>query len=194
MKRAALALAGAALIALPAMVLAADQTFTAKLTTEAEVPALEEASDASGRASVTIADDGTLEYTVTYRDLTGPALASHIHFGSPTEAGPVMIPLEHGESPFSGSFSAADFVTEDGGPQTYDEALSAIRDGLAYVNIHTEANAPGELRGQLRAEEPPDSAAASGASGSASVALLVLFALAALGLVVGSRRFSLRTR
>jgi hypothetical protein len=194
MKRVSLALAAAALISLPAMVLAADQTFTARLTTEAEVPDLETPSDASGKASVTIVDDGTIEYMVSYQDLTGDAVASHIHFGPTGEAGPVMIPLEHGASPFSGSFSEADFVPVEDGPQTYDEALAAIRDGVAYVNIHTQANPAGELRGQLRAAEPPDTAAGSRTSAPASLAVILLFAMAGLGLVLGTRRFARHAR
>ncbi len=194
MKRVALALAAAAVISLPAMVLAADQTFTARLTTEAEVPDLENPSDASGKASVTIADDGTIEYTVNYQDLTGAAVAAHIHLAPPGEAGPVIIPLAHGPSPFSGSFSGADFAPVEDGPQTYDEALAAIRDGDAYVNIHTEANPAGELRGQLRAEAPPDSATSSAGTGPGSAAVIVLFALAGLALILGSGRFARQAR
>jgi len=193
MRRLAALLAIAALLSVPAMVLAAEQ-FTASLTTEAEVPAptLPDGYTGSGSASATISDDETeIEYEVNYENLTGPPVASHIHWGAVGAAGPVILPLAHGDSPFSGTLTEADFVAVDGGPQTFAEALDAMRAGDTYINIHTETNGPGEIRGQLRVV--PDTATAEAAPSPAAgmpVMLLALVGVAAF--LFALRRFSFR--
>lgn len=181
MKRLAMLLAVAALVAAPATVLAAEP-FSATLTPEAEVPPV--TSEGSGSASVTISDDETeIAFEVTYQDLSGPVTAAHIHYGDPTVAGGVIFPLAHGDSPFSGTLTEAEFTPLDGGPQTYAEALAAIRDGDTYINVHTDANPGGEIRGQL--QELPDTATgvdeiADGSAGFSTPAVV----LALLGLAV----------
>jgi hypothetical protein len=193
MRRTAAMIAIAALLSLPVMVLAAEQ-FTASLTPEDEVPAptLPAGYSGSGSASVTISDDATqIEYEVTYDNLTGPPVGAHIHWGAVGEAGPVILPLAHGDSPFSGTLTEADFAPAPGGPQTFAEALDAMREGDTYINVHTEDNQPGEIRGQLRVV--PDTATEDAASSPAAgtpVLLLALVALAAF--LVAARRFSLR--
>jgi hypothetical protein len=196
MRRAAALLATTALLALPATALAAE-SFTADLTVDAEVPPVAAASEGSGSAEVTISDDGSeVTYNVSYQGLTGEATAAHIHFGAPGVAGGVMLPLAHGPSPFGGTLTEADFTPVEGGPQSYAEALDAIRDGNAYINIHTEANPPGEIRGQLEAAEmPPTDAAASGVpagapSGPAVPAVLLVAAVLGAGLML--RRLALQ--
>jgi len=185
MKRVALVLAIAALAAAPAVVLAVEP-FSAVLTPAAEVPPA--SGSGSGTASVTISDDESeIAYEVTYQDLTGPVLAAHIHYGAEDEAGGVILPLAAGASPFSGTLTEADFTPLEGGPQTFAEALAAIRDGKTYINVHTEANQGGEIRGQL--EPLPDTAvAAVDASGSDSMPILVLM-LAGLVALVGFWRY-----
>jgi hypothetical protein len=193
MRRAAALLAIAALMTVPVIALAAEQ-LSASLTPDAEVPAptLPDGYTGSGSASATISDDESqIEYEVSYQNLTGPPVASHIHWGAVGEAGPVILPLAHGDSPFSGTLTEADFAPAEGGPQTFAEALDAIRDGMTYVNIHTEANQPGEIRGQLQLV--PDTATAEPAASPAAgmpVMLLALVGLAAF--LVAARRFSLR--
>lgn len=190
MKRLAMLLAVVALVAAPATVLAAEP-FSATLTPGAEVPPVTN-SDGSGRASATISDDETeIAYEVTYQDLTGPVGAAHIHYGAADVAGGVIFPLAHGDSPFSGTLTEADFTAVDGGPQTYAEALAAIRAGETYVNLHTAMNEGGEIRGQL--QELPDTATAvadiadSSATFSTPALLLALLGLAVF--VFALRRF-----
>ncbi len=190
MKRAAMLLAIVGLLTLPLTALAAAEPFSANLTTGAEVPPV--TGEGTGLASVTISDDGTsIDYEVSYQDLTGPVAAAHIHFGSETEAGGVIFPLEHGASPFAGTLTEADFTPLEGGPQTYEEALDAIRDGMTYVNLHTAAHEGGEIRGQLLAV--PDTATT--APDQAPSALPWTLVLAAIGLAVlvpVARRFAIR--
>ncbi|HSH22068.1 MAG TPA: CHRD domain-containing protein [Candidatus Caenarcaniphilales bacterium] len=191
MRRASALLAIAALVAAPAAVFAAEP-FAADLTPGAEVPPAE--SDGSGSATVTISDDETeISYEVTYEGLTGAPVAAHIHFGGPDVAGPVILPLAHGDSPFSGTLTEADFVPGEGGegPQTFAEAMTAIRDGETYVNVHTEANPAGEIRGQL--EAIPDTAISESetAAPAAQTALLLLL-VGLAGFVLTFRRFAFR--
>jgi len=190
MRLSAMILAIAGLVAAPTLVLAAEP-FTAPLTTAAEVPPV--TGDGSGTASVTISDDETeIAYEVTFENLTGPAVAAHIHYGDTEVAGGVIFPLAHSDSPMSGTLTEADFTPLDGGPQTYAEALAAIRDGMTYINVHTEANQGGEIRGQLR--ELPDTAASPDGviDGTAFLStpamLLALFGAAVL--ILALRRIS----
>lgn len=194
MKRGALSLAVAAILVLPAVAIAHAQTFTTRLSPDNEVPPVAEPSEGSGHATVTIKDDDSIEYEVTYRDLTGEVMMGHIHFGSPDVAGPVMIPLTVGPSPMTGTLTEADFMPVEDGPQTYAEALDAIRNGETYVNLHTAANPSGEIRGQLEESTPPDTSTGllseDGTAPSPFGALVL--AIAGLGLVIGFRRFALR--
>ncbi len=187
MKRTALLMLVLAVFAAPGIALAAGHGFTAELTTGAEVPA-PTGSDGYGSATANINDDGSVDYEVEYQDLTGAPVAAHIHFGEVGVAGPVMLTLAHGDSPFGGTLTEADFTPVEGGPQTYEEGLDAIRDGLTYVNIHTEMNGAGEIRGQLLALPPTDAPA----TGTALPISIMLMTIGAVALVFGFRRFALR--
>ncbi len=199
MRRASVLLAVALVVALPLAALAAEP-FTATLTGDAETPPVE--TDATGSANVTISDDGTsIDFEVTFEGLSGDGTATmaHIHFGpNQNEPGPPIIWFTEvgvtdgsNSSPLSGTATEDDFTPNaDAGPQTWDEALEAIRAGDTYVNVHTTTNPGGEIRGQLM--EIPDTAieAAPAASLAAPLALVVL--AAALAFLVTLRRFAVR--
>jgi hypothetical protein len=98
----------------------------------------------------------TVNYTVTFSGLSGNATMGHIHVGSPTEAGGVVVPFivpAQTSGNFSGSFTAAD-ITGRSTPSTtintgdLDSMLAAMRAGNTYTNIHTASNPAGEIRGQ----------------------------------------------
>jgi CHRD domain len=84
-------------------------------------------------------DSKKLEWTVEYSGLTGPAIAAHFHGPAPVgKPAPVEVPLQAPlDSPIKGSATLTDAQAKD------------LTDGLLYVNIHTAANKPGEIRGQL---------------------------------------------
>jgi hypothetical protein len=98
--------------------------------------------DPDGRGTATIAllpDGRTLCYLLTATGIE-PATAAHIHRGSPTEAGPVVVPL----SPPTAGIS--------GGCTVIDPALhQAIRTmpSAYYVNVHNRPFPDGAIRGQL---------------------------------------------
>ena len=193
MRRASALLAITALLAAPAAVFAAEP-FAAELVPGAEVPppTCDGECTGSGSATVTISDDeSSIEYEVTFEDLTGAPVGAHIHYGGADVAGPVILPFAHGDSPFSGTLTEADFVpVEEGdGPTTFAEALDAIRNGDTYVNVHTEMNPPGEIRGQLNAI--PDTALAEEpASVIGGQAALLLLLVGAAAFVLAFRRLA----
>ncbi|MDQ3552902.1 MAG: CHRD domain-containing protein [Chloroflexota bacterium] len=189
MKRTAMLVMLLAVFAAPGAVLAAERMeFTAVLTTEDEVPPPVVESEGSGRSLVVVFDDGSIEYDLEYRDMTGDPVAAHIHFGAVGEAGPVMLTLVAGPTPVAGTLTEADFMPVEGGPQTYEEGLDAIREGMTYVNVHTEANPAGEIRGQLILLPPTDASTSS----SGTPIGIALLAVAAMALVLGFRRFAFR--
>lgn len=156
----AIALAGAG----PAVARRASQadagtTLTATLAGENSVPPIE--STGSGTAEFTVNDDGTMAFRVEVRDLEGVTQA-HVHEGGPDENGPVVAPLfQFTEAPDGTGGEPRDAtadepIVEEG---TVDDAGLVERivadPGAFYVNVHTVANPPGEIRGQLRAGEEP---------------------------------------
>jgi hypothetical protein len=80
----------------------------------------------------------SLDWQLTFNELTGPANAAHIHTGVRGQSGPVVVPLcGPCQSPASGTATANPGVVE------------ALESGSAYVNVHTAQNGPGEIRGQV---------------------------------------------
>jgi CHRD domain-containing protein len=90
-------------------------------------------------ATVTKSDTGAVvSWQLSFSGLTGAAGAAHIHIAAVGQPGPVAVPLcGPCASPASGSANVDATV------------LSALETGGAYVNVHTAANAAGEIRGQL---------------------------------------------
>jgi hypothetical protein len=96
-------------------------------------------SPASGKAEATFdTDTKLLTWTVTYTDLTGPALGAHFH--GPSDAGKnagIVLPFKTVQSPIQGTATL-----------TENQATDLLA-GKWYANIHTAANPGGELRGQM---------------------------------------------
>lgn len=115
-------------------------TLKATLNVGQEVPKPMGAAGATGAFTATLAANGTLKWTMTFRKLTGAAGAAHIHIGRPGKAGRVAVALC---GPCSSGKGGTVKV-----PRKYWAAVSS---GGAYVNVHTAKNAGGEIRGQLKA-------------------------------------------
>jgi hypothetical protein len=98
---------------------------------------------AGGTFTATVTKSGesaVVRWRLTFRRLTGRALAAHVHIGARGRAGRVAFTLcSRCRSGRSGR------ATVSGG------ALSALQAGRAYVNVHTRRNPGGEIRGQIRA-------------------------------------------
>jgi hypothetical protein len=115
----------------------ADVEFRATLDAAHETPTPAGDTSAAGGTAVMVLDTATktVAYTVTFEGLTGPPAIAHIHTGAPCVAGPVAQAL----SPIAGGTTAA----------LTDATITAMENGGAYVNIHTQLNLAGEVRGQV---------------------------------------------
>ena len=80
--------------------------------------------------------------------------AGHIHAGGPSEQGPLMVALFSGPAsptPTNGVLRQGDIsrASTFNPPFTLDSVLTRIRNGTAYVDLHTAAFSTGELRGHI---------------------------------------------
>jgi len=128
----------AAVLALAPAAFAASETYTADLKAANEVPA----NDSKGSGALTATYDTAtkkLTYTVTYKDLSGPATAAHFHgpADAKTNAGVVVPTKEMTPSPLKGEATLTDAQAAD------------LQAGKWYYNVHTAANKGGEIRGQV---------------------------------------------
>jgi len=93
---------------------------------------------AAGTFSATLTGT-TLRWKLTYSNLTGPAVAAHIHLGARGKTGIAVVALcGPCKSPMTGT---ANSVTDD--------VAALMMKGGAYVNVHTNKNAEGEIRGEI---------------------------------------------
>ncbi len=131
---AAFACVAALAFATPSM--AAMVNLKATLSGKNEVPP----NTTAGTGEVTASyDSGSKKLTWKghYSGLTGPATAAHFHAGAPGKNGAVAVPI----NPHGPSFEGSATLT--------DEQSRQMLAGDWYVNIHTAAHKPGEIRGQL---------------------------------------------
>ena len=97
----------------------------------------------------------TVSYTVRVFNLPSGVTASHIHVGSPLTAGPVVVNFApptaaSNDFGFSGVVREAEFLLRpDQGIRSADDLFQAVIGGNGYVNVHSQVNAGGEVRGQL---------------------------------------------
>ncbi len=152
------------------------ETFHARLEGYQVVPTQNTAGTGTFRAKVDRASQ-TITYTLDWQDLRGNILQSHIHFGRTATNGDIVVflctnlgntpatatpaPLCDGPTAgrVTGVVHAGDIVAQPfGGIQpaqqllpfaSFDELANAIDVGAAYVVVHTTAQPPGELRGQI---------------------------------------------
>lgn len=127
-----------ALLAVAPASFAASETYTAVLNTAAEVPPV----DGKGSGMLTATYDKAtkkLTYTVTYKELSGAAVAAHFHgpADAKSNAGVVVPVKEITPSQLKGEATLTDAQAAD------------LQAGKWYFNIHTAANKGGEIRGQV---------------------------------------------
>jgi len=135
---AALALAGLGIAA-------SQETYKvhAKLVGSQETP--KNKSKGTGVFSGTVVEKGnkkTLTWKLTFKNLSGPAQAAHVHLGKKGVAGPVGVPLC---GPCKSGAHGTAKVTE--------KIVSALERGKAYANVHTAKYPNGEIRGQIAVTE-----------------------------------------
>ncbi len=95
-------------------------------------------TNGSGSGRFTVGTDGSVSGSVTTLNIAGTA--AHIHEGAIDKNGPVIIPLTKGKG--------TTWTVPAGAKLTADQ-MTSFKAGQLYVNVHTEKNKGGEVRGQL---------------------------------------------
>jgi hypothetical protein len=134
-----------------------------------EVPVVSSAG--RGVFTATINDDETeIAYRLEFAGLNSPITQSHIHIGPPNNSGAIDLflctnlgnapagqtiqacPTNATEGVIEGVLTAANVIplpAQGIAANELDEVIALMRAGVTYVNIHTVASAPGEIRSQI---------------------------------------------
>ncbi|HEY7573260.1 MAG TPA: CHRD domain-containing protein [Nitrososphaeraceae archaeon] len=116
--------------------------FTADLSGKNEVPPAD--TKATGTAQFQIgADEKQIDYELNVKDLNNFMMA-HIHQGKSGENGPPIVMLSMGK----GKITSGDLQGPLAGKQLSD-LTKLMQDRNTYVNVHTQQNQNGEIRGQI---------------------------------------------
>jgi CHRD domain len=132
-------------------VYAQDQKFTASLSGDQEVPP--DTSTAKGWAWFKPTGD-SVRYQVNATGLDKVSMA-HIHGGKTGENGdPIaMLQIMRSSGPINGTLAQGNITSSDLmgslAGKSVSDLVSKMQSGEAYVNVHTEANPNGEIRGQI---------------------------------------------
>jgi hypothetical protein len=108
-----------------------------KLSGDQEVPPVK--TSATGEGTISVGADKSVSGSIKVSGVQ--ATAAHIHEGAPGANGGVAVPLTKGAD---GAF------TVPAGAKLSDAQYAAYKAGNLYVNVHSDANPGGELRGQLK--------------------------------------------
>ncbi|HJT83736.1 MAG TPA: CHRD domain-containing protein [Nitrososphaeraceae archaeon] len=133
-------------------VFAVQQKFIAQLFGNEQVPPVQ--TSAAGMASFKPVQDN-LWFEVDVTDMKGITVV-HIHSGKQGQNGPPIVTLYKGDTPSQqvhgliaqGSFNSDTFHGPIVG-KSLSDLITAIENGETYVDIHTQQNPDGELRGQI---------------------------------------------
>jgi hypothetical protein len=135
---------GLGVLALTALMITAPIAFAETVNLKASLKASDSVppnnSNGTGSLQATYdTADKQLTYTVTYSGLTGNATAAHFHGpADPGKTAGVVVPVQGSvASPIKGTAALTDAQAAD------------LLAGKWYFNVHTEANKPGEIRGQV---------------------------------------------
>ena len=131
-----------------------EQEFDALLAGSFEVPPVN--TSASGFAELGVVDGGnSVEYGIIVVNIDKVTQA-HIHQGNSSQAGPVIASLFNASTPTGpiigdlteGTITSANLTGPLQGKQLSD-LITLMQNGTTYVNVHTEQNPEGEIRGTI---------------------------------------------
>ena len=122
--------------------------FVINLTGSEEVPPVQ--TEATGVIEISLMPD-SVGYSINATSIDG-VTAGHVHLGKKGENGPIVVTLFKYDSPMNkvsenGTITADKLEGPMAGKQLSDY-LAAGANGSLYINIHTERNPNGEIRGQ----------------------------------------------
>ena len=116
-----------------------DERFRGRLSVLPVDVATARTMSGSGEAHATLTGN-SLVITGTFEGLSSPATVAHIHQAAPARRGPVAFTVEV-TTAISGEVS--------GILELDDAQIQALRNSEYYIQIHTENNTVGEIRGWL---------------------------------------------
>lgn len=126
--------------------------FIIKLTGTEEVPPVQTNSIGVAQISAFSAGENSLSYSINIANISG-VTSGHTHLGKKGENGPIVLTFFKYDTPRN-NVSETGPITADmlegpmKGKQLSDLALAGVN-GSLYINIHTEKNPDGEIRGQV---------------------------------------------
>lgn len=136
-----------------------DLDYVGKLSGRNEVPAV--SGKAFGFARVELREEGTVLDYISFAKRLRKVQAAHLHLGQEGENGPVVALLlpadleglsrreqKRLDRRIQAQITTGDLVGPLAG-QPLDALIAEINAGNVYVNIHTESNPSGAIRGQL---------------------------------------------
>ncbi|MBA3978909.1 MAG: CHRD domain-containing protein [Nitrosopumilus sp.] len=135
------------------------EKFFADLSVAEVVPPIDTETKPTGNAEFEAATDGSsIAYTINVTDINAVS-ASHIHVAEIGQNGDIVATLFKSETPTDqlsgllskGNITSANLEGPMAGKQLSD-LIDVMRSEAAYVNVHTQQNPDGEIRGQI---EPP---------------------------------------
>ena len=128
--------------------------FTASLSGANESPGV--ATGAFGTADITWnGSTKTLSWIIDVYNLPSGTTNAHFHVGGPGVAGPTVVniafpPQISNDYRLTGSATAANLLPRDAqGIRSWEDLEQSLFGEQLYVNIHSAANPPGEIRGQV---------------------------------------------
>ena len=128
------------------------EVYTANLSGANELPTAVNTS-ATGHAVVTILGDSLITWEVIIDSPIDSITVGHIHrFNPDTGFGGVVVQLAPAPTglDFTGTATIGTLPKGATGANfAHDTSFTIIREGRAYVNIHTRVNGGGEIRGNL---------------------------------------------
>ena len=117
----------------------AQETYRARLSPMPTTPQTVTTITGEGEVILTL-NGNTLTVSGSFAGMNSAATMAHVHNGPPAQPGPVVHQLVVTKMP-SGEISAT--------LELSDEQITALRDNELYIQVHSETNPPGELRGWI---------------------------------------------
>ncbi|NIR48485.1 CHRD domain-containing protein, partial [candidate division KSB1 bacterium] len=140
-----------------------DLEFKVDLTGDQEVPPVTTAT--TGEAEFEVNSDLTeIKFELEIEDAMDilAVAGAHIHCAPANQNGPIVAFLAgevpggfDGEVKIEGTLTDANII-DDACGATISELVQSMKDGNAYVNVHSAANPAGEVRGQFGSDEQND--------------------------------------
>ncbi|MCH7815633.1 MAG: CHRD domain-containing protein [Proteobacteria bacterium] len=115
------------------------ETYRARLSPMPTTPQTVTTITGEGEVILTLSGN-TLSVQGNFAGMSSAATMAHVHNGPPAQPGPIVQQLVVSKSP-AGEISAE--------LELSDEQVTALRANELYIQIHSENNAPGELRGWI---------------------------------------------